>query len=127
MPFVYYLQIHDLATLMPGYPSRRVARYGFVDNKQIWHFLQSFVSQQLLFFFSKHLDTMSIRRIVSPVKQIFVPRISTFLAQLEHCGCPFFDRVVGSSVDVRQQLSAAADCRTFPASKSSQKWPLEDF
>ena len=35
--------------------------------------LQTFVSQQLLFFlFSKHLDTMSIRQIVSPVKQIFV-------------------------------------------------------
>ena len=34
-------------------------------------FLQSFVSQQLLFLFSKHLDTMSIRRIVFPVKQIF--------------------------------------------------------
>ena len=27
------LQIHDLAILMPGRPSRRVARYGFVDNK----------------------------------------------------------------------------------------------
>ena len=34
-------------------------------------FLQNFVSQQLLFLFSKHLDTMSIRQIVSPVKQIF--------------------------------------------------------
>ena len=42
----------------------------FVSNKQM-AFLQSFVSQQLLFLFSKHLDTMSIRRIVSPVKQIF--------------------------------------------------------
>ena len=34
-------------------------------------FLLSFISQQLLFLFSKHLDTMSIQRIVSPVKQIF--------------------------------------------------------
>ena len=34
-------------------------------------FLQNFVSQQLEFLFSKHLDTMLIRRIVSPVKQIF--------------------------------------------------------
>ena len=25
------LQIHDLATLMPGHPSHRVARYGFVN------------------------------------------------------------------------------------------------
>ena len=34
-------------------------------------FLQSFASQQLLILFSKNLDTMSIRQIVSPVKQIF--------------------------------------------------------
>ena len=64
-------QIHDLATLMQGRPSRRVARYRFVNNKQM-AFLQNFVSQQLLFLFSKHLDTMSIQRIVSPVKQILV-------------------------------------------------------
>ena len=38
-------------------------------------FLQSFVSQQLLLLFSKHLDTMSIRRIVSLVKQIFGLRL----------------------------------------------------
>ena len=63
MPFVYYLQIHDLATLMQGCPSRRVA------------FLNFFVSQQLLFLFSKYLDTMSIRRIVSSVKQIFVSEL----------------------------------------------------
>ena len=29
MSFVYYLQIQDLATLMPGRPSHTVARYGF--------------------------------------------------------------------------------------------------
>ena len=63
MPFLYYitnLKIHDLATLMQGRPSRRIARYGFVNNKQM-AFLQKFVSQQLLFLFSKYLDTMSIR------------------------------------------------------------------
>ena len=32
--------------------------YGFVNNTQM-AFFQSFVSQQLLFLFSKHLDTMS--------------------------------------------------------------------
>ena len=31
--------------------------YGFVINKQM-AFLQIFISQQLLFLFSKHLDTM---------------------------------------------------------------------
>ena len=55
---------------MPGCPSHRVARYGFVNNKQM-AFLQNLISQQLLFLFSKHLDTMSIRRIVYPAKQIF--------------------------------------------------------
>ena len=61
MPFVYLLQIHNLATLLPWRPSCRVVRNGFVNlwiiNK--WPFLQSFVSQQFLFLFSKHLDTMS--------------------------------------------------------------------
>ena len=54
-------------------PDIRVARswiHKFVNNKQM-AFLQTFASQQLLFLFSKHLDTMTIRRIVSPVKQIF--------------------------------------------------------
>ena len=62
--------IMNLATLIPRRPSCRAARYGFVNNKQM-PFLQSFVSHQLLFIFSKHLDTMSIRQIVSLVKQIF--------------------------------------------------------
>ena len=38
MPFVLLftkLQIHDLATLMPGRSSPRVSRYGFVNNKQM--------------------------------------------------------------------------------------------
>ena len=69
MPFVDYLQIHDLATLMPGCPSRRVARYGFLiffnNNKLPNGIFTKFVSQQLLFLFSKYLDTMSIQRIVS--------------------------------------------------------------
>ena len=58
MPLVYYLQIHNLAIMLPGHPSRRVARNGFVNNKQM-AFLQIFVSQQLFFSFSKHLYTMS--------------------------------------------------------------------
>ena len=51
------LQIHNLATLLPGRPSLKVVRNGFLNNKQM-AFLQIFVSQQLLFLFSKHLDTM---------------------------------------------------------------------
>ena len=42
-------------------PDIRVARswiHKFVNNKQM-AFLQTFVSEQLLFLFSKHLDTMS--------------------------------------------------------------------
>ena len=68
------LQIHDLATLVPD------ARTSKPQSSQIWickcvinkqmTLLQNFVSQQLLFLFSKHLDTMSNRLIVSPVKQI---------------------------------------------------------
>ena len=63
-----------LAILRLGRPCIRVARSWiceFVNNKQM-AFLHSFVSQQLLFLFSKHLDTKSIRQIVSSVKQIFV-------------------------------------------------------
>ena len=41
----------------------------FVNNKQM-AFLQ-ILFHNYCFLFSKHLDTMSIRRIVSPVKQIF--------------------------------------------------------
>ena len=59
LPFVYYyLQIHNLATLLPRCPSCRVVRNGVLINKQM-AFLHIFVSQQLLFLFSKHLDTMS--------------------------------------------------------------------
>ena len=50
-----------LTTLQLGCPGSRVARLWickFVNNKQM-AFLQIFVSQQLLFLFSKHLDTMS--------------------------------------------------------------------
>ena len=50
-------QIHHLATLLPGCPSHRVARYGFINKKMA--FLKNFVWQQSLFLFSKHLDTMS--------------------------------------------------------------------
>ena len=70
MPVIYHLPIHiwllcGLDVLASGWPD-----HGFVDNKQM-AFFQSFASQQLLFLFTKHLDTMSIRWIVSPVKQIF--------------------------------------------------------
>ena len=62
MPFVYYLQITNpyLATLRLGRPGSRVAGLWickFVIIKQM-AFLQIIVSQQLLFLFSKHLDTM---------------------------------------------------------------------
>ena len=68
IPFVsYYLQIHDLT---PGCLSRRVARNGF-ENKKISDIFTNFVSQQLWFLLSKHLDTMLVRRIVSLVEQIF--------------------------------------------------------
>ena len=52
MPFVYYLQVHDLATLLPGRPTLRVARNGFVINKQM-AFLKKKNSKQLLVFFFK--------------------------------------------------------------------------
>ena len=38
VPFVYYLQIHNLATLLPGHPSCRVVRlwiYKLVNNIQL--------------------------------------------------------------------------------------------
>ena len=54
----YELQIPNLATLLPGRPKCRVARNGFVNNKQIAIFKKK-NSQHLLFLFSKHLDTMS--------------------------------------------------------------------
>ena len=44
------LKIHNLATLLPGRPSYRVVRNGFVINKQMV-FLQIFISQLLLFYF----------------------------------------------------------------------------
>ena len=44
------LQIHDLATLMPGCPSSRVARYGFVNNKQM-AFLQILFHNNYCFYF----------------------------------------------------------------------------
>ena len=50
-------QIHHLATLLPGRPSHRVARYEFINTKMA--FVKNLVWQQLLFLFSKHLDTMS--------------------------------------------------------------------
>ena len=53
MPFVYYLQIHDLATLLPGRPSCRVARYGFANfliiNK--WHFYKILFHNNYCFYF----------------------------------------------------------------------------
>ena len=60
MPFVYYLKIFIYSAQL-GRPGIRVARLWickFVNNKQV-ALLQIFVSQQLLFLFSKHLDTMS--------------------------------------------------------------------
>ena len=55
---VYNFTYPFLATLQLRRPESRVARLWIVNNKQMT-FLQIFVSQQLLFLFSKHLDTMS--------------------------------------------------------------------
>ena len=76
MPLVYYLQIHNLATRPAARTSKPQSSQKWickVNNKQM-AFFQIFVSQQLLFLFSKHLDTMSKCRIVIPVKQIFAHR-----------------------------------------------------
>ena len=50
--------MHNLATLLPGHSSRRVARNGFVINNKQMAFLQTKISQQLMFLLLKHLDTM---------------------------------------------------------------------
>ena len=49
---IHFLLLCGLDILGAGSPD-----YGFVNDKQM-AFLQIFVSQQLLFLFSKHLDTM---------------------------------------------------------------------
>ena len=59
--FVNYIFTNPyLATLQLGHPAAGLPDYGFVyifvKNKQM-AFSQIFVSQQLLFLFSKHLDT----------------------------------------------------------------------
>ena len=50
-------QIHHLATLLPGRPSHRVARYGFVNKKN--GIFEKFCLTTIVILFSKHLDTMS--------------------------------------------------------------------
>ena len=50
---IHFWQLCSLDVVAAGLPD-----YGFVKIKQT-AFLQKFVSQQLLFLFSKHLDTMS--------------------------------------------------------------------
>ena len=47
---LFTLQIHDLATLMPGHPNLRVARYGFVNDKKI-AFLQILFHNNYCFYF----------------------------------------------------------------------------
>ena len=49
---IHFWQLYNLDILAAGLPY-----YGFVINKQMAYF-QIFVSQQLLFLFSKYLDTM---------------------------------------------------------------------
>ena len=61
-------QIHHLATLLPGRPSNRVARYGFVNKKMA--FLKNFVWQQSLFCFQNIWIQCQIRHILSTLKQI---------------------------------------------------------
>ena len=61
-------QIHHLATLLPGRPSNRVARYGFVNKKMA--FLKNFVWQQSLFCFQNIWIQCRIRHILSTLKQI---------------------------------------------------------
>ena len=45
------LQIHNLATLMPGHPSHRVARNGFLNNKQMAFLKKKFTT--IIFFIFK--------------------------------------------------------------------------
>ena len=61
-------QIHHLATLLPGRPSHRVARYGFINKKMA--FLKNFVWQQSLFCFQNIWIQCRIRHILSTLKQI---------------------------------------------------------
>ena len=70
-----HFQIHHLATLLPGRPSNRVARYGFVNKKMA--FLKNFVWQQSLFCFQNIWIQCRIRHILSTLKQIL--EISTRL------------------------------------------------
>ena len=63
MPFIYYLQVYkSISDNSASWTSwqqgnARLWICNLVNNKQM-AFLQIFVSQQLLFLFSKNLDTM---------------------------------------------------------------------
>ena len=97
------------------YTNTVTVMYSLIENR-----LAKALSCLYIVFLLQH-NGLKCETIVLELRHFFlplIPRISTFLSQLVHyCGCPFFDsRVVGSSVDVRQQLSVADS--TFPASKS---------
>ena len=66
-------QIHNLATLLPGRPSRKVARNGFVNlyiiNK--WHFCTFLFQNNYCFYFQNIWIQCQMWWIVSQVKQIF--------------------------------------------------------
>ena len=61
-------QIHHLATLLPGRPSHRVARYGFVNKK--WHFWKILFDNNHCFCFQNIWIQCWIWHIVSTVKYI---------------------------------------------------------
>ena len=57
MPFVYKLQTYkSISDNSAAWTAARLPDYGFVNNTQM-AFLKIFVSQELLFLLSKHLDT----------------------------------------------------------------------
>ena len=61
-------QIHHLATLLPGHPSNRVARYGFVNKK--WHFWKILFDSNHCFCFQNIWIQCRIWHILSTLKQI---------------------------------------------------------
>ena len=61
-------QIHHLATLLPGCPSHRVARYGFINKKMA--FFEKFCLTTICFYFQNIWIQCRIWHILSAVKQI---------------------------------------------------------
>ena len=79
------LQIHNLATLLPGRPSCRVARNGFVNNKQMAFYKIKFHHNYCFFYFQNIWIQCRMWQIVGPVKQIFGPGIIAMESDLSNC------------------------------------------